>query len=337
MMITNLLTIDVEEWFHIHAFSRVISPKDWGIFETRVERTIYRILDLLDSAPLPLTPKARRRATFFILGWVAERHHALVKEIHTRGHEVACHGYSHACIFNQEYDEFRHDIKKAKTILEDITGKEVIGYRASTFSITPKTTWALNILREEGFLYDSSVFPIRHDYYGMPSAPRFPFIWHVAESGPQIREIDLENIPSFLCRSPEYSPCLIEFPMSTALVAGRRFPVGGGGYFRLYPYSLSKFLLRKIHKEGKPFIFYLHPWEIDPGIPKLGSAKILSRLRTYINLEKTEKMFQDLLSAFPFYSIADFIHEHKIINDRRIHHETSSPLLSCKGNRSGSI
>ena len=182
--ITNALTIDVEDYFHIHAFANTINPADWDLLESIVEKKTYHILDLLDSAtpPKPLAANHHPgcscrppRATFFILGWVAERYPGLVKEICTRGHEVACHGYAHKCIFNQTPKEFREDVRKAKAILEDLTGTEVIGYRAPTYSITRETLWALSILFELGFQYDSSIFPIRHDFYGLPEAPRFPF------------------------------------------------------------------------------------------------------------------------------------------------------------------
>lgn len=307
--ITNLLTIDVEEWFHIHAFSDTIRSEDWDFFEPKIEKTVYWLLDLLDTAeaPPPSPSKTKQRATFFILGWIAERYPALVKEIQARGHEVACHGYSHQCLFNQTPKKFKEDEKKAKAILEDLIGDRVIGYRAPTFSITKRTLWALNILKEDGYQYDSSVFPIRHDYYGISTAPRFPFLWDLNGDKPQIKKLGklpVNFLSSQLSNSPSY---LLEFPISNVRIMGLNLPVGGGGYFRLYPYFITRSFLKRINKENKPFIFYIHPWEFDPNIPRIKKSKKISQFRTYLNLDKVEDRFQRLLSEFRFSSIADLL------------------------------
>lgn len=299
--IPNLFTIDVEEWFQIHAFSDLIQPKDWIHYESHIEKNTHHLLDLLESAGNPsnnfLSSHEQSRSikgTFFILGWVAEHYPNLVKEIYARGHEIASHGYAHKCIFNQTRSEFREDIRKSKRLLEDLIGVEVIGYRAPTFSIIDQTLWAIPILSEEGYQYDSSVFPIHHDYYGMPDSPRFPFMWSFDGSS-----------------SSKASLALVEFPMSTIKISKRNWPVTGGGYFRLYPYLLSKYFMKKVNREQKPFIFYLHPWEVDPSIPRLNEAQRLSRFRTYMNLERTEERLKRLLSDFSFSPMRDILEKIK--------------------------
>lgn len=268
MAITNALTVDVEDYFHVSAFAESVDQQAWGSYASRVEKNTHSLLDLFDDNEVT--------ATFFVLGWVAERTSALVSEITARGHEVACHGYSHQLVYNQSPDVFRDETIRSKAILEDITQTRVYGYRAASYSITEQSRWALDILAEAGFDYDSSIFPIRHDRYGMPEAPEYPY--------------RLET---------EAGNSLIEFPLSTMKVLQYRLPVAGGGYFRLYPYWLSRAGLRQINRRQQPFIFYLHPWEIDPDQPRI-SASWLSRFRHYNNLDKCEPRLRQLLKEFSF-------------------------------------
>ena len=266
----NYLTIDVEDYFQVAAFEKVIQPATWANYPSRVEQNTTRILDLLDAYGV--------KGTFFIVGWTAERFPGLVKEIVTRGHEIGCHSYQHQKIYNQTPEEFRQDTQKAKDILEQASGQPVVGYRAPTYSITKKSLWAFDILQELGFKWDSSIFPIRHDNYGIPDAPRFAY------------------------KMPNHN--LIEYPISTALLWGRKIPVAGGGYFRILPYWFTRMALKKINQQEKePFIFYLHPWEVDPGQPKVSHAGWKSRFRHYHNLGKTEERLHCLLKEFRFAPI----------------------------------
>ena len=266
----NYLTIDVEDYFQVAAFEKVIQPSTWENYPSRVEQNTTRILDLLDTYGV--------KGTFFIVGWTAERFPGLVKEIVTRGHKIGCHSYQHQKIYNQTPEEFRRDTQKAKDILEQASGRPVVGYRAPTYSITKKSLWAFDILQELGFKWDSSIFPIRHDNYGIPDAPRFAY------------------------KMPNHN--LIEYPISTALLWGRKIPVAGGGYFRILPYWFTRMALKKINQQEKePFIFYLHPWEVDPGQPKVSHAGWKSRFRHYHNLGKTEERLHCLLKEFRFAPI----------------------------------
>lgn len=325
--IVNALTIDVEDYFQVNAFSKVIPQEDWDSFEPTVERNTYRILDILDSHNEQQTTNngrgAKQRGTFFILGWVAERYPELVRDIHARGHEVACHGYAHQVIFNQTKEEFREDVKKAKRVLEGLIGKKVIGYRAPTYSITKETVWALEVLHELGFLYDSSIFPIKHDVYGFPRAPRFPFsVTFDSKRNPEFKELDhVSNTcrSSPVTREPSASiqNHMTEFPLTTLRVLGQNFPVAGGGYFRLLPYPITKTFLRRVNEiERKAFVFYIHPWEIDPGIPKINDTGIISRFRTYRNLDKTEDRFKRLLSNFSFSPLSSQLNAANIVSKR---------------------
>jgi len=268
MLIKNALTVDVEDYFQVSAFANSIDQKDWDDHPLRVENNTHRLLDLFDECQL--------KATFFILGWVAERKKELVLEIARRGHEVACHGYSHQLVYNQTPDVFQEETVRAKNILEDIIQQQVRGYRAASYSITEKSQWALDILAESGFVYDSSIFPVRHDRYGMPDTPEHPY----------------------RLKTPA-GHSIIEFPLSTAKIINYRLPVAGGGYFRLYPYWLSRMGLRQINRQQKPFIFYLHPWEIDPDQPKI-AASWFSRFRHYNNLDKCESRLRNLTADFQF-------------------------------------
>lgn len=235
------------------------------------------------------------KATFFIVGWIAEKHPDLVKEIAARGHEVGCHSHLHRRIYNIGPEKFREDTKRVKQILEDLTGGPIYGYRAPSYSITKRSLWALEILLELGFTYDSSVFPIHHDMYGIPTAPRFPFLWDMNGDSPRI----IENLKAQI--SNPRSRFLVEYPISTARIFGQKVPIAGGGYFRLFPYWFTRWALRKINDgEGQPFVFYLHPWEIDPDQPRFDHAGMLSKFRHYNNLHKTAERFRRLLMDFQF-------------------------------------
>jgi polysaccharide deacetylase family protein (PEP-CTERM system associated) len=274
----NALTFDVEEYFHAEAFARVLRPEEWPTLESRVTRATERLLDILD--------RDRVRATFFVLGWVAERHPSLVREIASLGHEIACHGYGHRMIQHLTRQEFELDVTRAKRALEDATGRAVLGYRAPTFSIMRETLWSLDVLAEAGFRYDSSIFPVVHDRYGISDAPRFPHRLR-APNGCEITE----------------------FPMSTVEILGRRLPVAGGGYFRLFPYGLTRRAITRINaRDGRPAMVYLHPWEIDPDQPRLPVGP-LTRFRHLVNVGRTEARLTRLLSDFSFAPAAEVLAE----------------------------
>lgn len=267
--ITNAMTVDVEDYFHVSALASSIDRESWDKLPCRVERNTHRLLDLFDARGV--------RATFFVLGWVAERYPALIAEIAQRGHEVACHGLTHELVYAQSPETFREQTHRAKTVLEDIAQAPVLGYRAASYSITARSLWALDILVELGFAYDSSIFPVRHDRYGIPNAARWP------------GEI---TAPS--------QARLVEFPLTTLEVAGFRLPVAGGGYFRLFPYALTRYAFRRVNeRERRPFIFYLHPWEIDPDQPRV-STSLLSSFRHYNNLRRCEDRLTSLIGDFTF-------------------------------------
>ena len=270
----NAMTIDVEDYFMVSAFSDVVRFEDWPGYESRVERNTRKILELLAEHGI--------KGTFFILCWVAERNKGLVREIHKAGHEVACHGYSHRLVYDLSPGEFREDVRKVKTILEDITGAAVLGYRAASYSIVLKSMWALDILIEEGFKYDSSIFPIYHDRYGVPGAERFAHV--IKRNGGM----------------------LMEFPPSTFRVLGINMPVAGGGYFRLTPIAVTKSMIRTINaREKKPVVFYVHPWEIDAGQPRI-KGKWLSEFRHNLNLESTFPKMKALIKEFKFRPLKEF-------------------------------
>ena len=272
----NALTVDVEDYFHVAAFSRQIDPASWDRFPLRVERNTHRLLDLFAERKV--------HATFFVLGWVAERCPELVRAIAEQGHEVACHGYSHQLIYDQTFDAFRAETVRSKSCLEDQAQCPVSGYRAASYSITKCSLWALDILAELGFTYDSSIFPVHHDRYGIPDSPRWPYQLDTSTGG-----------------------SIVEFPPSTLAVGGYRLPVAGGGYFRIYPYRLTHFALSRINRaEGQPFIFYLHPWEIDPGQPRI-RANWLSTFRHYTNLNRCEERLNRLLRDFQFAPVREIL------------------------------
>lgn len=271
--LVNALTVDVEDYFQVAAFEKCVSPESWDGFPLRVEANTRRVLDLFDETGV--------KATFFVLGWVAERKPGLVREILSRGHELASHGHGHRRICFGDREEFRADVRRAKAVLEDASGVRVAGYRAPTYSITEKTFWALEVLVEEGYSFDSSIFPIRHDLYGIPGYERFPH------------------------RVDTPAGEIAEFPITTANVrlGWKRAvaPVAGGGYLRLFPVRWLKRALKDVNeKEGKPVVLYFHPWELDPGQPRIRNAPLKSRLRHYLNLSRTEGKLRSILSDLAF-------------------------------------
>jgi polysaccharide deacetylase family protein (PEP-CTERM system associated) len=256
-------------------FDGVIPRAQWDQLESRVRANTMRLLDMFDTFDV--------RGTFFVLGWVAERHPGLAHEIASRGHEVASHGYAHRLIYDQTPAAFRHDVRRAKHLLEDACGRRVRGYRAPSYSITPRSLWALDILLEEGHEYDASIFPIRHDRYGIP----------VSERKPYLIERQLGT--------------LAEVPGSTTRIGPLNLPVAGGGYFRLLPYAWTRWGISRVnHMETQPVVFYLHPWEIDPGQPRLPASR-LSQFRHYCNLEHTEARLRQLLTDFRFNTVQSVI------------------------------
>jgi polysaccharide deacetylase family protein (PEP-CTERM system associated) len=278
MTIRNALTFDVEDYFHVEAAVGPVSQRDWSRYPPRVEANTGRILDLLEARGVA--------ATFFVLGWVAEHHPKLVREIAARGHEVACHSYAHRPVSSLSRTEFREDLRRAKAVIEDLTGEALHGYRAPTFSVVRSSLWALDILAEEGFEYDSSIFPIHHDRYGIPEATRFPHHVQLAAGAG-----------------------ILEFPMTTLLVAGQRLPFCGGGYFRLAPYGLVRAAIRHVNgRERQPAIVYLHPWEFDPGQPRL-PLRGLNRFRQYVNLSGTARKLERLLDDFAFSTARDVLQQ----------------------------
>lgn len=266
--VMNVFSVDVEEYFHDETFRELVTRDQWEGLQQRVAPSTRLLLRMLESFDV--------RGTFFVLGWVAERHPELVVDIHGEGHEVAIHGYDHRPIFVLSKDEFREDIRRAKGIVEDIIGEPVIGYRAPTFSIVEETRWAIEILIEEGIRYDSSVFPIVHDRYGIPDADRAPY------------------------REVVGGQELIELPMSTVRLGGRNLPFVGGGYTRLLPMSFVRWGMRRVvEREGRAMVLYVHPWEVDPNHPVLGVGRV-GRTRHYHGLVKVEPRLRELLGSFRF-------------------------------------
>jgi polysaccharide deacetylase family protein (PEP-CTERM system associated) len=267
----NAMTIDVEDYFHVSVFDGVVPRARWETLESRVCTNTERMLDIFTEHQV--------KATFFVLGWVAQRYPALVRRIADLGHEVASHGYAHRLVYDQTPRAFREDVRRAKSVLEAASGTRVRGYRAPSYSITPRSLWALDVLIEEGHEYDSSIFPIRHDRYGIPVSPRHPYL---------VRR---------------KAGTLIEAPASTALFGSLHLPVAGGGYFRILPYAWTRLGITRVNtREQRPVIFYLHPWEIDPEQPRL-AAGFLSRFRHYRNLGATEARLRRLLTEFRFGSM----------------------------------
>jgi len=262
--IVNALTIDVEDYFQVSAFAPYIQRSEWESMPCRVEQNIDRILALLSDTDV--------KATFFTLGWIAERYPELVRRVSQSGHELASHGFSHRRATEQVRDEFLADIRLAKAVLEDISGHAVCGYRAPSFSVGPTNPWAFDCIGEAGYRYSSSVYPIRHDHYGVPDAPRF---------------------------AHETSAGVLELPVATIRMFNANWPAGGGGYFRLLPYTVSRWSIRHINTvDGKPAMFYFHPWELDPDQPRVPGPGAKSRFRHYLNLKRTEPRLRRLLADF---------------------------------------
>ena len=262
----NALSIDVEEYFHVSAFADCIDPAEWDQYPSRIEAAADRVLELLS--------KRATRATFFMLGWVAERHPRMVRAIAAAGHEIASHGCRHIRVYQQTPDQFRDDVKKSKAILEDIAAVPVLGYRAASFSIDERTPWASDVLAEVGYRYSSSCYPIHHDHYGSPDAPRVPF--RAGATG-----------------------TLLEIPIGTVRLLGRNLPCGGGGYFRLAPYAVSRLALRCANGwDACSCVFYFHTWEVDPEQPRVSGARLKSRARHYLNLRRMEPRLARLLRDF---------------------------------------
>jgi polysaccharide deacetylase family protein (PEP-CTERM system associated) len=273
-MIRNAMSVDVEDWFQVGAFETVIRKEDWPRHEVRVERNTDNVLQLFADADV--------KATFFTLGWVAERHPALIRRIADAGHEVASHGCDHKRVFQMDAAEFAEDVRNSKAQLEQAGGVAVTGYRAPNFSIDARTPWAHRALAEAGYSYSSSVAPLAHDHYGWPEAPRF--MW---------RPVDGHD--------------LVEFPVSTVRVAGRNFAAGGGGFFRLLPYHLSRWAVERVNGEGRASVFYFHPWDMDPDQPFMAHAPLKSRLRHYTNLGVMAAKLRRLTRDFAWTRVDEIV------------------------------
>lgn len=272
----NAMSVDVEDYFQVAALSEVIRRQDWDQHQLRVQNNHLRIIDLFNQHNI--------KATFFVLGWVAERCPEIVKSILKNGHELASHGYAHHCATDQTPEEFRQDVQRSLDILQDQAGIPIRGYRAPSYSINKDNFWAFDVLQELGLQYSSSVYPIKHDLYGIPDAPRTPFY-------------------------PLPQGNLIELPVTTLKMYGRNYPGGGGGYFRLFPYSLSRWIIQKVNKE-MPSIFYFHPWEIDPEQPRQENLSFKSRFRHYVQLNNMENKLNKLLSDFQWNRIDEVFLNH---------------------------
>lgn len=266
---TNIFSVDVEDYYQVEAFANLIEQESWGSYECRVERNMDIILSLLDEAKV--------KSTFFVLGYVAKKYPHLIEKMHKEGHEIASHGMTHRMIYKQKPEVFRSETFDSKSLLEDIIQSEVYGYRAATYSITSNSLWALDIISEAGFVYDSSIFPIHHDRYGIPGSPIDPYL-----------------ITTPLGKE------LLEFPISVLEKYSVHLPFSGGGYFRLFPYWLSKWGLRSINKASRDFVFYIHPWEVDASQPVMKGINQSTKFRHYVNLDKTECKLRRLLKDFKF-------------------------------------
>jgi polysaccharide deacetylase family protein (PEP-CTERM system associated) len=271
------MSVDVEDYFHVEAFAGVVSRESWNQYPCRVVDNCNRLLDIFDCYGV--------KATFFTLGWVANRFPAIVREIRDRGHELACHGFWHRRVDSLTPAQFRDDTRQACDAIEQAASVRVSGYRAPTWSISHRSLWAFEILREEGFEYDSSIYPIRHDLYGTPGASRYPYA-HVCKDG----------------------HCLLEFPPATARIAGMNFPAAGGGYLRILPPAYTSWVFTQFERAGRPLVIYLHPWEIDPGQPRI-RGPFRARFRHYTNLHRTEKRLHTLLQRYSFGPFRDHLAE----------------------------
>lgn len=270
----NAMTVDVEDYFQVSAFERYVSRESWNQTPTRVEANVDRILEMFDQQGV--------KATFFTLGWIAERHPQMVKAIAEQGHEVASHGWSHVRVTQQNREQFRDDVVRTKGELESLTGQQVLGYRAASYSIGESNLWALDVLNETGHRYSSSIFPIKHDLYGMPDAPRFAFHPHDDD--------------------------FVEFPVTTVKVANRNLPCAGGGWFRLIPYAGMRWAMRRVNQiDQESVIFYFHPWEIDPAQPRMQGLDAKTRFRHYLNLDRTQDRLKRLLKDFRWGKMSDLL------------------------------
>lgn len=267
----HAMTIDVEDYFQVSAFENLISPTDWDNMAPRVERNMDSLLEMFSDHGC--------KATFFTLGWVAKRFPDMINRVVAEGHELASHGTMHQRASDQDYQQFKADVGDAKRLLEDLSGKPILGYRAPSFSFTKENEWVYDVLAEEGYTYSSSVYPVVHDHYGIPDAPRFRY-----QTSAGIDEIPLSTLPMF----------------------GKNLPISGGGYFRLYPYMLTRWAVNRfVARDTQPYIFYMHPWEIDPEQPRVANISVKTRFRHYLNLKRVNWRFNRLLSDFEWSSMAD--------------------------------
>lgn len=273
-MVRNALSVDVEDWFQVGAFERVIDRADWDSLPRRVEANTDLCLKIFDEAGV--------KATFFTLGWVAERHPELIRRIIAGGHELASHGWDHGRVFTMTPQVFAADIDRARKTLEDIGGVHVTGYRAPSFSIDQRTPWAHEELARAGYIYSSSVAPVKHDHYGWPDAPRFAF-------------------------NPIAGSDFLELPVTTAKFAGRTLAAGGGGFFRMLPYAFSRWAINQVNEAGEAGVIYFHPWEIDPGQPRVTNAPLRSKLRHYTNLAAMEGKLKRLISDFEWGRVDEIV------------------------------
>lgn len=275
--IINAMSVDIEDWFQVGAFDTTIKPEDWDACECRVERNTDAVMALYEAAGV--------KATFFTLGWVAERYPALIRRIADAGHEVASHGYGHDRVFTLDRARFAADLERTRKLLQDASGQAVIGYRAPSFSIDKRTPWAHEVLAEQGYSYSSSVAPIAHDHYGWPESPRFAW-------------------------NPVAGSDLVEFPVTTAMIGGRRMAAGGGGFFRLLPYAVSKWAIGQVNAQGQSALFYFHPWEIDPEQPRVDNAPLRSKLRHYTNLSVMADKLSQVMKDFQWGRMDELLERH---------------------------
>ncbi len=275
----NAFTVDLEDYYHVTAFADRVGANQWDSRKSRVETSTAKLLEQLAAAD--------RHATFFVLGWVAQKHPRLIREIAEQGHEIACHSLRHLLVYRMTREEFREDTRRAKQLLENAGGVPVRGYRAPSFSITSDSLWAFEVLAELGFTYDSSIFPVRHPNYGMPTAPRFPF------------RVDTRSGP------------IVEFPMPTLELGQKRSPIGGGAYLRLLPYWYTRWGIRFINRaEQRPICVYVHPWEFDPDQPRM-QGSLTARLRHYVGLRGMQRKLQNLLRDFEFWPLGSLVEQSK--------------------------
>ena len=289
--LVNAMTVDVEDYFHASAFDNIVSRASWAERESRVVRNTEILLESLE--------RAGAQATFFVLGWVAERFPDLVRDIASGGHEVASHGFHHQLIYTLTRDQFREDVRRTKATIEDACGRAVKGYRAPSFSIVRPSLWALDVLIEEGYTYDASIFPIHHDRYGIPDAPRYPHV--------------IDRCRRKTARATGQSArTIFEVPPSTIRIGAGNFPIAGGGYFRLLPYAWTSWCIERANRDGQQVVFYIHPWEIDPDQPRLAAGPLTS-WRHYTGIDKALGRFDRLVNDFAFSTIASTLTEGRVV------------------------